>query len=133
MGWSTLRTASFARRDSAVSFALSVTSRSFVPHIFTVMLASFLTKRCTTALCVRPSSDTVCESSSALPACTMDKSLEDSVPARSLNPSDSSASAPETSVLRSATVCFSSNGSQYSRSVISPVSDTSTAALMQMN
>ena len=75
----------------------------------------------------------MCETSSALPACTMDKSLEDSGPARSLNPSDSSASAPETSVLRSATVCFSSNGSQYSRSVISPVSDTSTAALMQMN
>ena len=115
---------SLARSDAAVSSAVSVTSRSFVPRILTVTLASLRTHRRTTALWVKPSSKTVDASSSTRPAHTALRSPEVSPAAtsRSLGPDGSSRSAPAASVLMSATVCVSSSGVQYSRSRGSPSS-----------
>ena len=56
---------SLALSDSAVSLAWSLTSRSLVPRILTVMFASFLTIRWSVVLSVMPSSTTVLESSSS--------------------------------------------------------------------
>mmetsp|Transcript_14243 Transcript_14243/g.60981 ORF Transcript_14243/g.60981 Transcript_14243/m.60981 type:complete len:313 (-) Transcript_14243:3051-3989(-) len=125
---------SFARSDAAVSSAVRLTSRSFVPRILTTTFARSRTHRRITVLWVNPSSETVDASSSVRPACVAlrFRGVSPAATSKSRGPSGSSRSAPAASVLMSATVCDSSSGSQYSRSRASPSSPISVAARMQM-
>ena len=78
---------SLAPSDSAVSLAWSLTSRSLVPRILTVMFASFLTIRWSVVLSVMPSSTTVLESSKVRPSTlTMERSFIVSGACKSLGP-----------------------------------------------